>query len=122
MKPYNLERALAGDPVVTRDGRPVKIAGYNEEAQYSDTLIGWLGGYYCRWNKEGQHFTACETDFDLFMAPTERKEWIVRCTDKSDKIVSFLRFFHPDDARKHVEEYESSEYYKFSIHEITITE
>ena len=79
MKLFNLERALAGDPVVTRDGRPVKIAGYDEEAQYWDTLIGWAGGYYCRWNKEGQHFTACETDFDLFMAPTERKEWIVRC-------------------------------------------
>jgi hypothetical protein len=74
MKPFNLERALAGDPVVTRDGRPVKIAGYNEEALTGQEVIGWLDGVAYIWGKDG---TLCGTT-DLFMAPTERKEWIVR--------------------------------------------
>ena len=78
MKPFNLERALAGDPVVTRDGRPVKIAGYNEEALTGQEVIGWLDGVAYIWGKDG---TLCGTT-DLFMAPTERKEWIVRLNPK----------------------------------------
>jgi hypothetical protein len=76
MKPFDLQKALAGDPVVTRDGRPVKIAGYNEDAHEDVVLCGWVAGNAHQWYKDG----SCEYEeyLDLFMAPTERKEWVVR--------------------------------------------
>lgn len=78
MKPFNLEAALAGAKVVTRDGLEVKIAGYNEEAEQTSQLAGWLNGSITSWQKNGQYWNDMRSDYDLFMAPTERKEWVVR--------------------------------------------
>ena len=33
LEKFNLQDALNGRPVVTRDGNPVKIAGYNTDAE-----------------------------------------------------------------------------------------
>jgi hypothetical protein len=81
MKPFNLERALAGEPVVTRDGRPVKIAGYNPDAKDGQNIAGWIGGVLSEWYHNGTYTSQFldTNQCDLFMAPTERKEWIVRC-------------------------------------------
>jgi hypothetical protein len=80
MKPFNLEQALAGKPVVTRDGRPVKIAGYNPDAFDGKKVIGWVGKDAEMWQENGQYYgSVYACNFNLFMAPTERKEWIVRC-------------------------------------------
>ena len=79
MKAFNLKRALAGEPVVTRDGRPVKIAGYNEEAEEDEfCLLGWANNMNHGWHSDGTYMRGVENGKDLFMAPTERKEWIVR--------------------------------------------
>ncbi len=75
MKPFDLQAALSGAKVVTRDGREVKIAGYNED--FTEPLIGWLDGNAQGWNKYGHFYHIKEMDEDLFMAPTERKEWVV---------------------------------------------
>ncbi len=72
MKEFNLKDALAGKPVITRDGRPVKIAGYNE---FNNSLIGWVGSGVYQWTSGGQNIADKN---DLFMAPSERKEWVVR--------------------------------------------
>ena len=81
MKPFNLEQALAGKPVVTRDGRPVKIAGYNPDAKPQWKLAAWVDGNLDAWYTDGTQTgkSNMPTDSDLRMAPTERKEWIVRC-------------------------------------------
>jgi hypothetical protein len=81
MKPFNLERALAGEPVVTRDGRPVKIAGYNLEADNDCKVAFWIGRCVHSCTDSGIYNPSRnrESNFDLFMAATERKEWIVRC-------------------------------------------
>ena len=114
MKPFNLKRALAGDPVVTRDGRPVKIAGYNEEALTGQEVIGWLDGVAYIWGKDG---TLCGTT-DLFMAPTERKEWIVRCANPSNYKDIYLAgpFYSLEKAQRFAKDTEGT------IHEITIHE
>jgi len=52
MKPFNLDEALAGEPVVTRDGRPVKIAGYNEEKERSGAWVS--GSILDCWNIKGK--------------------------------------------------------------------
>jgi len=75
MKPFNLERAIAGDPVVTRDGRPVKIAGYNAEASSEEKVAGWVDNELYSWNLKGGIYHTGETRSDLFMAPRKVKLW-----------------------------------------------
>ena len=78
LKPFNLERALAGDPVVTRNGRPVtqihnfsvaddpySLRGVVDETIKARTPImgkAWL--------------TGAESAMDLFMAPKTRTVWV----------------------------------------------
>jgi hypothetical protein len=76
MKQFNLQAALAGAPVVTRDGRPVKIAGYNPDAIESQRIAAWVGDFVIDYGENGKRYSY--VDCDLFMAPTTRKEWIVR--------------------------------------------
>jgi hypothetical protein len=78
MKPFDLEAALRGEPVITRDGRPVKIAGYNADAKEHSQILSWAdGGTISSW-VDGKYHSSGESGNDLFMAPKERKEWIVR--------------------------------------------
>ena len=78
MKPFNLEAALAGAKVITRDGRPVKIAGYNPDGCEYSTVLAWAGQFVLSSRKDGKYHPMSDNDNDLFMAPTERKEWVVR--------------------------------------------
>jgi hypothetical protein len=118
MKPFNLKEALAGKPVVTRDGRPVKIAGYNPDAEKDSALIGWVGEHCDNWNKFGK--SEYDEDLNLFMAPTERKEWIVR-VDHGGKI--FNSVHGPYDRFDMAEKFSKIvDCESVSIHEITITE
>ena len=115
-KPFDLKKALAGEPVVTRDGRPVKIAGYNEDAVYHETLLGWADRFPFSWSKNG--ITKDMPDKDLFMASTKRTEWVVRCEHIEDekRVQHTLHYVRPNiDLLK-----KCNQNYKITIHEITI--
>lgn len=75
MKPFNLERALAGDPVMTRDGRPVTQLTFFKDAM-GDTIAGILEGYIELWREDGYYHTMDRGDKDLFMAPKTKEGWI----------------------------------------------
>ena len=76
MKEFNLKDALAGKPVITRDGRPVEILWYSEDR---NLLVGLVGGSAYLWTGGGK--STLYTAHDLFMAQTERKEWVLRVSD-----------------------------------------
>jgi hypothetical protein len=118
MKPFNLDDALAGKPVITCDGRPVKIAGYNEDANDCEKLAVWIDGqiksYYA--NGYSPWVGGSNPYRNLFMAPITRKEWIVRRVRPSGAIAS--RVF----TTKAMAEYAAVQYQGATIHEITITE
>jgi hypothetical protein len=76
MKTFNLEKALAGEPVIMQDGTPVKIAGYNPDAKHSQCVLFWDANGTGRGATELGKVGYVDM---LFMAPTERKEWVVRC-------------------------------------------
>jgi hypothetical protein len=104
MKPFNLQAALAGAKVVTRDGREVKIAGYSKDV---NSLLGWIGSGVYQWTGGGQNIADKN---DLFMAPIERKEWIVRISDtcifgpyktSADAYDAILRLAMPTPATIH---------------------
>ncbi len=114
MKDFNLKDALAGKPVITRDGRPVKIAGYSE---FNNSLIGWVGSGVYQWTSGGQNIADKN---DLFMAPTERKEWVVRVErNNGNKFISGP-FITEDEYKLYIQIL--SHGCTYTIHEITIHE
>ena len=80
MKPFDLQKALAGEPVVTRDGKGVTI--FNIKSAHPthpviDERIGIVEHFALRWTKEGKYSTGSnDCGLDLFMAPVKRQEWV----------------------------------------------
>ena len=85
LKPFNLEQAKAGAPVVTRDGRPARIVCWDRK-QDGFELFGFAGSHdyhiIC-WDLKGVAEKCLELNYvypleqsDLFMAPVERTVWV----------------------------------------------
>lgn len=78
MKPFDLEAAKAGAPLVTRDGRPAKFIAHVGEAQPSQRLVVLIdGGVYTKF-ESGKYSSspAHVSENDLFMAPVKRTVWV----------------------------------------------
>ena len=78
MKPFNLEAAKAGAPMVTRNGRPAKFIAHVAEAHPSQRLLVLIdGGVYTKF-ESGKYAAspAHVSDNDLFMAPVKRTVWV----------------------------------------------
>ncbi len=72
--PFNLERALAGDPVVTRDGRNAKVVYKSDREESYPLLVVFEDEEECtayvEWHtNEGINCVGLESVLDLFMAP-----------------------------------------------------
>ena len=77
MKPFNLEAAKAGQPVVTRDGRPARYLG---EVNYPDTPYVFavptaLYDDVIKYSDVGK-LDRFMNALDLFMAPVKKSGWI----------------------------------------------
>jgi len=120
MRAFNLDEALAGKPVVTRDGRPVKIAGYNPKADLC--IVGWVENDAFSWLKDGISAYG-KGEYCLFMAPTECKEWVVKAYHNSIAVQGkkFVQLHGPFQSKKDAIKFCSTVELS-SIHEITITE
>lgn len=69
MKPFNLEQALAGKPVCTRNGSKVEQLTYFENVVTGQQLVGIIDGKLHRFYKNGIWATGKERGgMDLFMA------------------------------------------------------
>ena len=76
-KPFNLEAAKAGAPLVTRDGQPAKFIAHVEEAHPSRRLLVLIGEYVYGTFEDGRRrVSGAESKFDLFMAPSKRTVWV----------------------------------------------
>lgn len=77
MKPFNLQEALAGKPVVTRDGRKVQDIRHLPSATMY-TVVGVVDGSLENPRTFTHHgaFSANDVENDLFMAPQKKKGWI----------------------------------------------
>lgn len=73
--PFDLQRALAGDKVVTRDGCEVtQLTRFNCAGV---VLVGVVNGYLQTWY-EGGKYSGIDRDsgLDLFMPPKTVKRWV----------------------------------------------
>lgn len=99
MLKFDLEKALAGEPVVTRDGQPVKIAGYNPDAHHLHQISGWIDGIVHGWGANGVFSDLFEKNSrDLFMAekPKVKKEGWVNVYRASKNLISTSSDVHED--------------------------
>lgn len=64
-KPFNLDKALAGEPVVTRDGREVRNLHSILFSQYE--VEGSVGSCCFLWYADGRYSENLNTPLDLFM-------------------------------------------------------
>ena len=77
--PFNLERALAGDQLVTRDKQEAtELTKFNTAGNY--TLAAVINGQIRSFDENGMFIDACdESRFDLFMVapePVKKTYWI----------------------------------------------
>jgi hypothetical protein len=78
MEKFNLERALAGEPVITRDGKEVTQLVYFKDVINKDCVYGVLGNQITTWCIDGKFFHDDPNEFkaDLFMKPKENAIWV----------------------------------------------
>lgn len=80
LQPFDLEKALAGEPAITRDGRvPHRIIHWSGRFNARGYTVMVLlkectGAIYT--NEQGRHNGDNESGYDLFMAPKTRTVWI----------------------------------------------
>jgi len=78
MKAFNLERALAGEPVITRNGKKVTQLHLFKSATLIQPLHGIIEGDedVLSWTTHGIYNIFRETSWDLFMAKERKSIWI----------------------------------------------
>jgi hypothetical protein len=78
MEQFNLESALAGEPVITRDGREVTQLVYFKDVIQKDCVYGVIGNQLKCWSIDGKYFHDNPNEFgaDLFMKPKENAIWV----------------------------------------------
>jgi hypothetical protein len=71
MKPFDLEKALSGEPVITRNGRPaiIKEAVRN---RLGTLVYGDVDGSNYAWYTDGLRGIMQESSLDLFMAEKQK--------------------------------------------------
>ena len=85
MKPFNLDEAKAGKPVVTRSGRPVRILCW--DANGPDPIVALIEydttSSVVQCNESGIFYNGKETYQDLFMKSEIISGWINVCDESS---------------------------------------
>jgi len=77
MKPFDLEKAKAGHPLVTRDGRKARLVGHVPEAVEPYRVYAYIEGQSCAYSFwESGNMGGGTNDEDLFMAPNKREGWV----------------------------------------------
>ena len=76
MKPFSLEAAKRGEPIVCRDGTPAKFIAYVPEARPACRVVVLAGDFVVTEAVDGRRWTDVESDTDVFMAPKKRTIWI----------------------------------------------
>ena len=79
MKPFNLERALKGDAVVTRNGLSVtQLHLFDTKNEFC--LFGVVGGTVIAYTKDGfRDAVGLTSPLDLFMATKKKEYWVALC-------------------------------------------
>lgn len=81
MKPFDLEKAIVGKPVVTRNGYPVRILCTDRrDPTFSMNIVALIKtpalDEVMIYDKCGSCRLDIESEYDLFMAPEKKEGWV----------------------------------------------
>jgi len=77
MKPFDLEAAKRGEPIVTRDGCKAKFIAHVPEAESLFKLAVLIDGEIFIFAEAGNYWSdKKDSTLDLFMAPKKRTVWV----------------------------------------------
>lgn len=76
MKPFDLEAAKRGEPIVCRDGTPAKFIAHVPEAVSSAQVLVLIGRDVHLLRANGAEKSKSDGGNDLFMAPKKRTVWV----------------------------------------------
>ena len=77
MKPFDLERALAGEPIICRNGHIPEEWHYFESASNNVHPIKFvISGNLYGVDKNGRLYPSCESELDLCMVSPKRLGWV----------------------------------------------
>lgn len=78
MKPFDLEAAKRGDPLICRDGVVVTFVAHVPHHVDTDSRFLVLrGGYVIYFSEDGKYWDdGDESNYDLFMAPKKKTIWV----------------------------------------------
>lgn len=77
MKPFSLEAAKRGEPIVCRDGTPAKFIAHVPEARPAYRVVVLVDDLVAGRAVDGRRWPDFECDTDIFMAPVKRTVWVV---------------------------------------------
>lgn len=78
MKPFDLQRAIAGDPLVTRGGITARFVAHVPECDHSYRVIAIVegDGATTAYGEDGRMWRGEDRHYDLMMAPKKRTVWV----------------------------------------------
>lgn len=80
MKPFDLEKAKAGKPVCTKDGRPARIVCYDRKGEIYPivALVEYAENRekVFSYTENGRNTIDCDNTNDLVMAAEKKEGWI----------------------------------------------
>lgn len=92
MKPFDLEAAKRGEPVITRDGTKV---GFYDFEYSTQSIVGFTqygdSKSVLTWFKDGRYYRDDVRDcaLDLFMAPKKTNRWVSFYKDSNGEICAY---------------------------------
>jgi hypothetical protein len=106
MEKFDLERALAGDLVCTKDGNEVTQLTYFRETKDLFSVVGVLEGEVCGWQTNGRFLETKESSKDLFMKPKENAIWINLYKNENGSLyVTGVFYSNEESAKKSSDEF-----------------
>jgi hypothetical protein len=126
MKPFNLKKALAGESVITRDGRKaLQILHFDKVVdQNANGVIATFiedGNSIIEYYINGNYFQEEESEYDLFMDTKTKKLWIA--VSKNQNTNCSHHCTNAYTSKEHIREYTSiSNKYEWRLIEIEIEE
>lgn len=85
--PFDLQRALEGSSIKTRDGRTAVFGAYNQAA-HTYCIVGWVKGCSLSWYRDGTLIAGLESDGDLFMSTSPEQDHVSFSLDDCENLLA----------------------------------
>ena len=118
LRPFNLEEAKAGKPIVCRDGEEANFLIHSDLLERNQRVVFARAGDVYACNENGKNkLNSLPDRFDLFMAPEKRTVWVNFYPDECHGQAGVSLFSSKEEADKR-----ASNQTRIACVEVTFTE